>query len=324
VESCDLLLLTGPTASGKSALAVDWATRLGAEVLSCDSLLFYRGLDIGSAKPTPGERRGVPHHFIDVRAVDEPWNVADYARAALDCASAIRARGRLPIAVGGSGFYLACYLRAVDDGRTVPDAVREHVRGLERDGGLPALVRDLARHNPDGLPADLDVRNPRRVARALEACLASGLPIARLREQFRTTPSLFAGWNIRVIRLQRSRTSLHERITARTDAMLRGGLVDEVRRARANGLERNPPAAASVGYRECLNVLDGKLPHAQLAEAIDSRTRALVRKQETWFRHQLPEHAVIDLDAEPCPARPPPGPVFRVASPTPLPIPPAP
>lgn len=299
-----LVLLTGPTAVGKTDLAIAWAEQLDAEIVSCDSLLFYRGLDIGTAKPDADQRARVPHHFIDVREVHDPWDVAGFASAAAACVRGIAARGRVPLVVGGSGFYLKAFLAPVADGVPVPPAIREQVRRIERTDGLPGLLDALRAVQRTALPASLDVRNPRRVARALERCLASGLGLQELAEAFAAQPPPFAGWNVHVARLTRGRAVLDARIDTRTAAMLEAGLVAETVRARAAGLERNAPAAASVGYRECLDHLDGRLAAGALHGAIAARTRALVRKQDTWFRHQLPPHAAIDLDVVPHPAAP--------------------
>lgn len=288
-----LHVLTGPTAVGKTELALAWAEANGAEILSCDSLLFYRGMDLGTAKPTAAERARVPHHLIDVRDVTEPMDVAEYARLARNAADEIAARGRGVLVVGGSGFYLKCFFAPVADEVAVPPELRAEIAvRLEREG-LPALVAELQALNPAGLGA-LDTANPRRVTRALERCRVSGRTLAELAAEFARLPGAFAGWDVRCTQLARAPAELAARITARVEAMLRAGLVDEVRRLRAAGLEKNPSAAGAIGYRETLAMLDGRLAESALAAEIAINTRALVKKQRTWFRTQLPEHRVIE------------------------------
>lgn len=287
-----LYVLTGPTAVGKTEWALRWAERSGAEIVSCDSLLFYRGLDIGTAKPTAEERARVPHHLIDICGVVERMDVTLYLAKARAAVADLAARGRRVLVTGGSGFYLKAFFAPVADEVQVPAALREEVRGMS----LAAAVARLHGLNPAGLGA-LDVANPRRVTRALERCLASGRTLADLAAEFARLPSPFAGHAMRLTRLERDPENLARRIDERVGAMLRAGLVEEVRRMRGEGLEQNPSAAGAIGYREVLDVLAGRLPEPRLAETIAANTRALVKKQRTWFRTQLPEHRVVDAAA---------------------------
>jgi tRNA dimethylallyltransferase len=296
-----LHILTGPTAVGKTEHALAWAEANNAEIVSCDSLLFYRGMDLGTAKPSPAERARVPHHLIDVRAVTEPVDVTYYVTNARCAAEDIAARGRAVLVVGGSGFYLKSFFAPVADEVRVPPELRTEIAAKLAADGLPALVAELGALNPAGLGA-LDTANPRRVTRALERCRASGRTLAELAAEFARLPAPFVGWNVRCTRLDREPAELDARITVRVDAMLRGpsdgltagGLVDEVRRLRAAGLEQNPSAAGAIGYRETLAMLDGRLPEPELAAEIAKNTRALVKKQRTWFRTQLPPHRALD------------------------------
>ena len=193
------------------------------------------------------------------------------------------------LVTGGSGFYLRAFFGPVTDDVDVSPALREEVRALSAEA---ALTR-LRAVNPGGL-GHLDVANPRRVSRALERCLASGRTWAELAEEFALRPGPFAGYRIALTRLERAPAALDARIAARVGAMLEAGLVEEVLRLRALGLEANPSAARAIGYREVLQFLDGKLPKDDLAPAIVRNTRALVKKQRTWFRTQLPSHRVLD------------------------------
>ena len=288
-----LHVVTGCTATGKTEWALRWAERQGAEIVSCDSLLFYRGLDLGTAKPSRAERARVPHHLIDVCAVTEPMNVASYAQLARLVVREIAGRGRAVLVAGGSGFYLKSFFAALVDEVEVPAEVRTRVQGLLETGGLPALAEELRRLNPaEPDLGGIDLANPRRVVRALERCLASGRPLRALAEAFARLPAPFADWEKEITLLERPAEELEQRIRERTAAMVRAGLVEEVRALRAAGLEQNPSAANAIGYREVLALLDGRLAPADLEAEIAKNTRALVKKQRTWFRTQLPPHRV--------------------------------
>ncbi|MBL9199225.1 MAG: tRNA (adenosine(37)-N6)-dimethylallyltransferase MiaA [Opitutaceae bacterium] len=287
-----LHVLTGPTAVGKTEWALRWAERRGAEIVSCDSLLFYRGADIGTAKPTAAERSRVPHHLIDVCAVTERMDVTRYVAMARAAVGDILARGRAVLVTGGSGFYLKAFFAPVADEVAVPDEVRAEVAVVS----LPAAVARLHALNPGGL-GELDVANPRRVTRALERCLATGRTLAELAADFARQPGPFAEHEVRLARLEREPADLARRIEARVAGMLRAGLVDEVRRLRADGLGNNPSAARAIGYREVLAMLEGELEERGLADEIAKNTRALVKKQRTWFRTQLLPHRVVRADA---------------------------
>lgn len=287
-----LHILTGPTAVGKTEWALRWAERHDAEIVSCDSLLFYRGMDIGTAKPTAAERARVPHHLVDICEPTERMDVTRYAALARTAVESIRARGRAVLVTGGSGFYLKAYFTAVTDAVAVPEAVRAAVAALAPE---EALAR-LRERNPAGLGA-LDVANPRRVARALERCLATGRTLAELAAEFARQRGVFADFEPVLSRLDRDPGELARRVEARVAEMLRMGLVDEVRRLRAGGLEGNPSAARAIGYREVLAMLDGRLAERDLAAEIAKNTRALVKKQRTWFRTQLPPHRDVRAGA---------------------------
>ncbi len=288
-----LYILTGPTAVGKTELALRWAESNRAEIVSCDSLLFYRGMDIGTAKPSADEQVRVRHHLIDICEVNERVNVMDYVARAKAAALDIHARGRSVLVTGGSGFYLSAFFRPVGDNVAVSDELRAHVATRLATEGLATLVEDLRGLNPEGLGA-LDLANPRRVLRALERCRASGRTLAALAEDFAHLPGPFADWNVHLTRLDASPVDLAGRIEQRVHAMLSRGLVAEVKGLLERGLLTNPSAARAIGYRETIAALRGELPLAQLEAEIIQNTRQLVKKQRTWFRTQLPPHTVID------------------------------
>jgi tRNA dimethylallyltransferase len=286
-------VLTGCTAVGKTELALRWAEANGAEIVSCDSLLFYRGMDVGTAKPNRAELARVTHHLIDIREVTAQMDVTHYVTLARAAVADILSRGRKVLVTGGSGFYLKAFFAPIADEIDVPAEVRAGVRDrLERDG-LEALVGELRRLNPAGLGA-LDLQNPRRVTRALERCLASGRTLAELKEEFAAQPAPFADYEVKLAELVREKTELEQRINLRVTAMLEAGLVAEVRGLLAQGLGQNESAAKAIGYRETIDFIQGRRPEAGLAAAIGQNTRALVKKQRTWFKTQLPEHRQLD------------------------------
>jgi len=294
-----LRFLVGPTAVGKTELSLRWAEANDAEILSCDAFCVYRGMDIGTAKPSAAERARVPHHGIDLVACDRAYSVFEYLEYAKAVVAEVRARGRNLLVCGGSGFYLKAFFAPVVDTVRVPAEVRERVRALGADGGLDALVAALLQLNPDGV-GGLDLRNPRRVAAALERCMASGLSVMRLRAEFEAQPAPFAGIEKELVLLERPRADLHARVAARTRAMLEAGLIDEVRELLASGLRDNPTAARSIGYREVIEFLDTNGSLDSLEEAINANTRRLIRKQDTWFRTHIPvDHKVDAATATP-------------------------
>ncbi len=286
-------VLTGCTAVGKTELALRWAEARGAEIVSCDSLLFYRGADIGTAKPTLAERTRVPHHLIDICGITKRMDVTHYvtkARAAIDD---LLRRGRSVLVTGGSGFYLRTFFAPVADEVAVPAEIRADVRARLERNGLESLVIGLVKLNPSGLGA-LDVRNPRRVTRALERCLASGRTLAELQADFAALPAPFADCEIKLCELVRELPDLEARIDSRIAGMLQSGLVEEVRGLMLLGLKENPSTAGAIGYRETIECLEGRLPEQELAVTIAKNTRALMKKQRTWFKTQLPEHLRIE------------------------------
>jgi len=281
-------VLTGSTAVGKTEWALRWAETRDAEIVSCDSLLFYRGLDIGTAKPTAAEQARVPHHLIDICDVSERMDVTYYVTKARAAVEEIQARGRPVLVVGGSGFYLKSFFSAVAD----EVAVTAELRGDVAQLSLAVALERLRALNPAGL-GSLDTANARRVTRALERCLASGRTLAELAEDFARQPGPFADWAVELTRIERPPEELAQRIQARVAAMLCDGLVAEVKRLVELGLRDNPSAARAIGYREVIAFLDGRLPESKLAAEIAQNTRALVKKQRTWFRTQLPPHREV-------------------------------
>lgn len=298
MPSAFLHILTGPTAVGKTALALDWAEANNAVIISCDSLLCYRGMDIGTAKPTPTERARAPHACIDIAdPFAAPYTIGEYiaeARRAVDDAVAA---GRPLLVAGGSGFYLQSFFAPVTDAVEIPEAVRSEVAGLVARGPDAVLAR--LRELEPSPPLWLDLENPRRVVKSLERRLASGKSLADMKADFDARPGPFDDFEKKTVVLTRSPEALEVRIRRRVTLMLEEGLVDEVRRLLAGGLRPESPAGSATGYRETIAWLaagePGGLP--ALTEAIALGTRRLAAKQRKWFRSKLPAARVIDLDA---------------------------
>lgn len=286
-------VLTGCTATGKTELALRWAEANDAEIVSCDSLLFYRGMDIGTAKPTRDELVRVPHHLLDIRDVTARMDIAGYVGLARGAVADILRRGRRVLVAGGSGFYLKAFFAPVADDIEIPEALRVRVKRQLEEEGLPMLVEELSRLNPAGL-GTLDVCNPRRVVRALERCLASGRSLAALQAAFAAQPGPFASFEVKLCELVREKGDLDERIERRVDQMLRTGLREEVGRLLAAGLRENPSAAGAIGYRETVEAIDRGMSDGELGGRIARNTRALVKKQRTWFKTQLPAGRKVD------------------------------
>lgn len=285
-EHRPLLVLVGPTAVGKTALSLELARRFDGEIVSADSRLFYRGLDIGTAKPAAAERAAVPHHLIDVCEPTETLSLGQYQRMAYRTIDDIHSRGRLPILAGGTGQYVW----AVVEGWGIPEVAPQPAlrAALERLGdGEPG--RWLAALDPTAARR-IDPRNVRRVIRALEVALVTGRPISELQ---RKSPPLY---DIRVVGLWRDRGSLYERIDARVDAMMAGGLLDEVRRLRDAGYGRDLPSMSGLGYRQLMAHLAGDMSLDEAVERVKYETHRFARQQATWFRRDDPRISWIDLD----------------------------
>lgn len=284
------IALMGPTASGKSALALEWAQRLGGEIVSVDSALVYRGLDIGAAKPSRAEQALVPHHLIDVREPWQPYSAAEFAtdaRAALD---AIAARGRLPILAGGTGLYFHALLRGLSPMPEADADVRAGIAARAETLGWPALHAELAGIDPDAAKK-IKPTDPQRIQRALEVFQLSGKPISQWQRESLRQPFPFRV--LKLVLAPRERSVLHSRIEQRFDAMLAAGFLDEVRRLRElPELQAHPavldlPAIRAVGYRQAWEHLDGATDAAEFRDRGIFATRQLAKRQITWLRGEL-------------------------------------
>ncbi len=288
----DLLVIAGPTASGKSSLALELAGRLKLEIISGDSMQFYRGLDIGTAKPTAAERRLVPHHLIDLFDLSERVDVFRFVKLAGACVEEIASRGGLPCVVGGTGLYLKSLIYGLDDLPGDP-SVRA---GLDAQYGAPDRFDELKRIMAVRDPGSLArwEKNHRRLLRALEVLTVSGRSIGELQSGPRRPC-----YRVLTLVLDWDRGELRRRIAERTGKMLDSGWIDEARFAIANGLLESPTARQALGYGLIGEYLAGRLDRDGLAARISTATWQLARRQLTWFRHQHPEAEWIVCPADP-------------------------
>jgi len=281
-----LHILTGPTAVGKTEYALSYAEARDSEIVSCDASLVYRGMDVGTAKPSPEEQARVPHHLIDLRPVSAPYDIVAYVRDAEAAVADVFGRGKSVVVTGGSGFYLKSFFAPVIDLVKVSDAVRAEVAALYGAEGLEGLLAELRRRSPEGL-GNLDARNPRRVLRALERCIASGKALPELQAEFAARPEPYGDCAKHYVLLERDKENLQQRVARRAERMIEEGLIEEVEGLLREGIRKNPGAASAIGYRETISYLDGRLKRGELLPAIVRNTLHLVKKQRTWFRTQI-------------------------------------
>ena len=271
-----VVAVVGPTASGKSELGLRLAEELGGEVVGADAMQLYRGMDIGTAKLSPAERRGIPHHQLDVLDVTEEASVAAYQRHARADVDGIRARGRTPVVVGGSGLYV----RALLDRLEIPptdSSVRRRLEEHAEHVGTAALHGELETLDPEAAAA-VEPNNRRRIVRALEVIELTGRPFSATmpRREF-VHPTVVVG-------LLPPRTELDRRIERRVRGMWTAGLLDEVRGLERRGLRTGRTASTAIGYAQALAQLDGVLDEVSAQEHTIAATRRLARRQESWFR----------------------------------------
>jgi len=270
------IVVAGPTAVGKTALAVGLARELGTEILSTDARQCYRELSIGVAKPSAAELAAVPHHFIDSHSVSDTVNAAVFEAYALRCAAAVFQRHDTLVVCGGTGLYLRAFLEGIDEMPDVPAAFVEAAAALLRDGGREALAAALRAEDPR-YAADGEMQNPGRMLRALSFVRATGRSI----RSFQRRQPAHRPFRTLLLGLDRPRAELHARIETRVDAMMAEGLLEEVR---ALSAFRSLSALQTVGYRELFQHLDGEWPLEAAVDLIKRNTRRYARRQLTWFR----------------------------------------
>ncbi len=285
--------LVGPTASGKSAVALELAPRHEAEIVSVDSMQVYRGMDVGTAKPTGRERALVPHHMIDVLEPEERCNVARFRRMAAGCIRDIQERGRRPLLVGGGAMYLKGLLWGLMDAPPRDPELRRRLRREYETLGKAALHARLARLDSEAAER-IHPNDVQRLVRALEVCELTGEPMSRRQGQFDGEPAV----DHVMVGLRRPRQQLYERINQRVDRMMEQGLLEEVRRLRPR---LGPQAAQAVGYKELVGALEGRMSLEEAVRLIKRNSRRYARHQMTWFRH-FPRLRWIAVEAEDTPA----------------------
>lgn len=276
-----ILIITGPTASGKSAVAMHCARLLGAEIVSADSRQVYRGLDIGTAKPGADELREISHHGIDIAEPGETYTAGRFFEDARGWISDILARGRRVIVSGGSGLYVRTLTHGIFDAPDVdPDLRAELQRRLDEEGA-DALIDDLEHLDPEAARS-IDTRNPVRLLRALEVCHQTGEHYSAIRrERMRTLP-----WRFVQTAIERERAELYDRINGRVDAMVAAGLFDEVRALLAAGVQPSWNALKTVGYQEIVEYFENLHSREHAIELIKRNTRRFAKRQLTWFRRE--------------------------------------
>ncbi len=280
-----LIAILGPTAVGKSALAIKLAEEFRGEIVSADSRQVYRGMDIGTAKPSPDERRRIPHHLLDMVNPDEPFTLAQYQKLAYTAIAEIHARGKVPFLVGGSGLYV----RAVLEGLSIPRVAPNPARREQLESQDSATVYARLQQLDPVAAARIDPRNKRRIIRAVEVCEAIGKPISEL--QTRASP------DYRVLRIgvTMPREELYRRINARVDQMIAAGLVAEVRALVAQGYALDSPALSGLGYRQMARHVKGEIPLEEAVRLLKRDTRRFVHHQYSWFRLDDPRIQWFDL-----------------------------
>lgn len=283
MERISVYAVVGPTATGKSAYAVDLAKRLGGEIVSGDSMQLYRGMDIGTAKATAEEQAGIPHHLLDIADISEPFSAGRFLTLAADAIRGIHARGKVPIVCGGTGLYIELLLTGRRLTETAADpALREELLRFAQENGAEALHERLRQLDPDAAAA-IHPNNIKRVVRAIEICETAGVTKSEADKRSTEGENPFCPTIIRLTCPDRA--SLYERIDRRVEDMFARGLENEVRTLCAHGLRQTPTASQAIGYKEFYPYFDGLRTLSEVQEEICRNTRRYAKRQETWFSH---------------------------------------
>ncbi|MCI8632609.1 MAG: tRNA (adenosine(37)-N6)-dimethylallyltransferase MiaA [Lachnospiraceae bacterium] len=283
-----LLILAGPTASGKTSLSLQLARRLNGEIISADSMQVYRGMDIGTAKITPAEMDGIPHHLIDIREPDEEWNVMSFCRLAAEKIEEIASRGRLPMVVGGTGFYIHALAYGAEFEEEAENESRKRLEGWTQE----ALFAYLQKVDPKSAQT-IHPHNRKRIIRALEYFEQTGKPISELNARLQAKPSPY---RLCYLVLDVERQRLYEQIDARVEEMLQRGLVQEVTRLKQAGCHKEMVSMKGLGYKEILAYLEGEISLEEAVYILKRDTRHFAKRQLTWMRR---EKEAVFLPKEP-------------------------
>ena len=287
------IFIAGPTAVGKSEVALAFAEQLGGEIISADSMQVYRGLDIGTAKPSPADRARVPHHLVDICDLHEAFDVAQFIRLAQKAVAEIQSRNKTPIFCGGTGLYFKAFLNGIGEAPATDAKLRAELETVSPK----KLLKELRERDPQTFEK-IDQQNPRRVIRAVEVIRLTGKKFSEQRAEWKTGGTACRRPENQGQRhavppkndfycFTRSSADLHARINARVDEMFRRGLVAETEQLLKRGLEQNKTAMQAIGYRQVVEHLRGERPLAETIELVKSRTRQFAKRQLTWFRRQL-------------------------------------
>jgi tRNA dimethylallyltransferase len=274
------IFIAGPTAVGKSEIALALAEQLAGEIISVDSMQVYRGLDIGTAKPSPADCARVPHHLIGICDLTESFDAAQFIRCAQLAVAEIQSRGRVPVFCGGTGLYFKAFLSGLGEAPSANPRLRAELEKIS----FEKLLGELRERDPEAYEK-IDKQNPRRVIRAVEVIRLTGKKFSEQRAEWKAESGKRKAENFFCI--NRQPADLHVRINTRVDEMFRRGLVDETRELLQRGLEQNQTAMQAIGYRQVVEHLRGERPLAETIEQVKIRTRQFAKRQLTWFRRQL-------------------------------------
>jgi tRNA dimethylallyltransferase len=277
-----LLAIVGPTASGKSALAIQLAQQFNGEIVNCDSLQMYKRFDIGTGKTPEAERHGIAHHLFDVLEPEEQFAAGEYARVARKIIGEICSRSKLPIVIGGTGFYLRALINGLFPGPTRNAELRQRLREREEQKGRGYLHRILTRLDAASA-ATIHSNDTPKVIRAIEVCLAARRPMS---EMFQLGRQALTGYRVCMVGLAPPRAELYRKINERTAEMFSHGLIEEVKRHLASGVPKDAPPLQSLGYREALAYIEGQLTLEDAVSIAQAKTRQYSKRQLTWFRKE--------------------------------------
>lgn len=287
-----ILVILGPTAVGKTGLALSLAERVNGEIVSADSAQVYRHMDIGTDKPVPDVLARVRHHLVDVCDPDEPFSVADFQRLAVRAVEDITARGRLPMVVGGTGLYIRALTSGFRFALPGDPSLRRQLALVAEEKG-PQYLHDQLRACDPRTAAEVHPANIRRVIRALEVYLRTGIPISSWKEEGGVAP-----FTAKKVGLTRRREELYRRIEARVEDQLRRGLVDEARRLLVRGYSPDLPAMQALGYKEVVPFVEGRVSYEEMVAQLKRNTRRYAKRQWTWFKRE-PDVTWFDLSEQP-------------------------
>lgn len=281
----EIFIISGPTASGKTAKAIELAKAVDAEIISCDSVQVYEFMDIGSAKPSAKERAEIPHHLIDVCHPSRQFSVGEYVALSKHALEKILKNKKRVIVAGGSGFYLKAWFSPVTDEIEIPKSVKDECQKLFDLGGSEALKEKLLSLDPEAADS-IDIQNPRRIRPALERVLATSLTLKELRRKFENLPCPMGNFKINFKSTDMPDEELFKRVKTRAEKMIEDGLIEETKKLMSIGIEKNPSAAMAIGYRETMEAIRQN-DFSNLAEKIFLSTKKLIKKQRKFLKTQI-------------------------------------